>query len=234
VRATVYIPVVVRSGEGSHRLLHVHADRAGSLQGREFTDPAGDANKAGFSALQYRLRARLRDFGLYEPATAALKAVRALGTPLSRAAWYQRLRPGRREQWLERLDIDIANPVPGITETGSATLGLALLMLMQGAGSRTRRVIATGSLDVGQDGRRRGDGIRVVPVGHLYEKLQLVMGLGRQSTPLLFFTPPTALDGAGNAVPLSPAHPLLGPEIRALEALNIHLRPVASLADAAR
>ena len=227
MRRSVYIPVVVRADDGPHRLLHLYADRTASFPGDPSAgSPDRDANKAGLDPMQHRLRTRLHDVGLYVPATAALKAVRALAMRPPVLALYQRLR--REPQWLEHLEIDLINPTHGITEPDSATLGLALLMLMQGAGTRTRRVLATGTIVVSPDERRAGDGIRVAPVGHLYEKLQLALAMGKQKEPLLFFVPNTENDGS-----LTRDDPLLGPEIQALENLNIRVRPVATLLDAA-
>ena len=245
-RRTVYIPVV-QPGGGADA---VPSDRDLLIECYgQLYDAGGGEGRDGVSAAEReavrRLDAKARDkdwdqvaaplrkAGLYHAGCVAAGAVRKLGLRRPPAAPYQWLRP---RAWIEGQRLHAGGP-PVLTEGESAQLGLALVLLMTGAGTAARRVLATGALG-GQPRDAEAVDVAVLPFGGLPAKLRLVLDLARRDalpgrTPggreLLFFTPRRfERDGA------PPVEVLDLPEVGELAREGVRVVPVARLSEAAR
>lgn len=177
-----------------------------------------------------RVAAPLRKVGLYQAGCAAASAVRKLGIRRPLTALYQQV---SRLAWIEGQRLHAAT-AQGPTEGRSAELGLALVLLMGGSGTRHRQIIATGALGGQPQGVDEPD-VEVLPVASLRDKLRLVLTLARHDAlpgrtagrELLFFTPETHDQGAGP----EPVETL--PEVADLADQGVRVRPVGRLAEAA-
>lgn len=109
----------------------------------------------------------------------------------------------------------LANPEPGLSNAKGAALGVAMSLLMYDGRCSLQRLIATGHL--------QADGAITGGADALATKLESAIPLGYQPEPLPFLVPSSALMRASR-----PNH-----MISALSRLNIQVRPVADLTEAA-
>ena len=174
---------------------------------------------ASHSAQLDRALTELLESGLYQAGQQALAAVRLL--KMSRWRGLQR----------SVAAFHVVNPGEvvglGMENANSAELGLALVLSMFRAQSKERCVLASGELDL-----NTGDhGIAVRPVHHLARKLRLAIEYfiqpGSAKAPTYFFVPVHDPDGAD-------VLDRYRQEAQELRELGVSLRPVVTLAEAAR
>jgi hypothetical protein len=246
-RRTVHIPIVRPGGpiarpggravpgggddRGEDRLIEIYT-QVGGLEplSRHEEETALRLDEKARDKDWDRVAAPLRKVGLYQAGCAAASAVRKLGIRRPLTALYQQV---SRLAWIEGQRLHAAT-AQGPTEGRSAELGLALVLLMGGSGTRHRQIIATGALGGQPTGVDQPD-IEVLPVASLRDKLRLVLTLARHDAlpgrtagrEMLFFTPLSHDEGRGP----EPVEALA--EVADLADQGVRVRPVGRLAEAA-
>ncbi len=219
LRSTVYIPLVELTDQ-PNQLLEIYCEKQNFGQ--------TELDTKALEKDWHYIAAELRRVGLYEDALQAINSVRKLGLKIPFWAVYQKV---RRYSWLDKQRLHSVSVLD--CEGESAQLGLALALLINASQSPHYHVIATGKLsnDTVKNQHHPHD-VAVKPVGGLQQKLQLLIEKRRannflENEELYFFTPYyyTQGDNTSRVIELA--------EIKELEKLNIHVKPIRWLSEAA-
>ncbi|MCK5898921.1 MAG: hypothetical protein KAG10_00885 [Methylococcales bacterium] len=210
-RATVYIPLVELTDQ-PNQLLEIYCDGQ------------SEWDKKSLDKDWHFVVSPLRPFGLYEEGLKAVNSVHKLSLKIPFWALYQRF---KRYSWLDTQRLHCVNILD--FEGESMQLGLAIALLMNSSRSPIRYTIATGKLS--NDTQKDYD-VAVDTVNGIPQKLQLLLEK-RQSNALprdflYCFTPYEYLHN-GKRYPVNNL-----PEVKALAALNIQVKPIRWLSDAAK
>ncbi|MCK5729136.1 MAG: hypothetical protein KAH08_07925 [Methylococcales bacterium] len=210
-RATVYIPLVELTDQ-PNQLLEIYCDGQ------------SEWDKKSLDKDWHFVVSPLRPFGLYEEGLKAVNSVHKLSLKIPFWAFYQRL---KRYSWLDNQRLHCVNILE--CEGESMQLGLAIALLMNASRSPIRCTLATGKLS--NDTQKDYD-VAVDTVHGIPQKLQLLVEKRQSKTLpqgfLYCFTPYDYLHN-GKRYPVSNL-----PEVKALAALNIQVKPIRWLSDAAK
>ncbi|MCK5872651.1 MAG: hypothetical protein KAG26_07475 [Methylococcales bacterium] len=210
-RATVYIPLVELTDQ-PNQLLEIYCDGQ------------SEWDKKSLDKDWHFVVSPLRPFGLYEEGLKAVNSVHKLSLKTPFWALYQRL---KRYSWLDTQRLHCVNVLD--FEGESIQLGLAIALLMNASRSPVRCALATGKLS--NDTQKDYD-VAVDTVNGIPQKLQLLVEK-RQSNTLphgfLYCFTPYEYCHNGKRYPVSHL-----PEVKALAALNIQVKPIRWLSEAAK
>jgi hypothetical protein len=219
LRSTVYIPLVELTDQ-PNQLLEVYCEKQ-SFGASELDTKALDKDWDFIVA-------QLRRIGLYEDGLLAVNSVRKLGLKIPVMAIYQRF---KKYGWLDNQRLYYLNALD--CEGKSVQLGLALALLLNASDSPIRYAIATGKLSGDTKKNQAHDyDVAVESVNGIPEKLQLL--LEKRSAKVL---------PEGSLYCFTPYHyprdnlfyPVLDlAEVKELEKLSIHVKPIHWLSEAAK
>lgn len=219
LRATVYVPLVELTDQ-PNQLLEVYCEK------QSFGQSELDI-KSLEKDWDY-IAAGLRKIGLYEDGLQAISSVRKLGLKIPSLAIFQQ---SKKYSWLDNQRLHTANILD--CEGESAQLGLAVALLINASQSPVNYAIATGKLSVDASiNQHRPHDVAIESVGGIQQKLQLLIDRHKldplfSGQDIHFFTPYYyQLEGEEYLVKDLP-------EVKALEKLNIYVKPVRWLSDVA-
>lgn len=220
-RATAYIPLAELTHQ-TGQILEIYAET------QTFGHSALD--EKSLDRDWHFVAAELRKIGLYDDGLRVATAIRKMSATPPLWALYQRFK--KQHSWLDNQRLH-----PGNNETeavqnregGSAQLGMALTLLLNGCDSAIRNVIATGELS---SKIRTDDDVAIDPVSSVPEKLDLIIAKRQAGNffpnqPLYCFTP-THYKKEKERLPVVDLS-----QIATLKALNIEVKPIAWLSEAA-
>ncbi len=216
-RSTVFIPLAERSQQGGTVLeIYAESHAFGSIESDS------KAREKDWDVIA----APLKSASLYADGLHVVNAVRKFKFKAPRWSVYQRL---QHYAWLDKQRLFVGNTQFENCEGHSAQLGLALALLLNASNSPTRYAIATGCLS---NDKHADYDIAIGAVASVPQKLDLLIAQRHTHSlpplPLYCFTP-THYKKEGELYPVADL-----PQIQRLAALNIQVKPIAWLSEAAQ
>lgn len=212
--AIVYIPLPDLTKQ-DNKLLEIKADNQLSITS-EKTEGVNPVAEMLLSSSVY----------LYKEGDRAVNAVRKLNLINRRFSIHKHISP---YNWLESQRLYTTNSHFENCEGNSARLGLAIALLLNASTSPTKHAIATGSLN--EDIHKSSD-VAIGVVGSIPEKLSLLLEKRKNNAltdkHLYFFTPKFYAK-EGQSYPVADL-----PQVKELAALNIEVKPIEWLSEAAK
>lgn len=216
-RSTIFIPLAERSQQGG-KLLEIYAEahNFGSIE----TDRT--AQEKDWEVIA----APLKSASLYADGLHVVNAIRKFKLKAPRWSIYQRL---QHYAWLNKQRLFVGNTQFENCEGHSAQLGLALALLLNASNSSIRYSIATGALS---SDKHADYDVAIGAVASVPQKLDLIIQQ-RQSNSLpqqaLYCFTPTHYIKDGELLPVAELA-----QIQHLAALDIQVKPIAWLSEAAQ
>ncbi|MEE9336706.1 MAG: hypothetical protein V3U87_01385 [Methylococcaceae bacterium] len=220
LRSTVYIPLVELTDQ-PNQLLEIYCENQSFGQ--------SELDTKSLDKDWHYIAAELRRVGLYEDGLQAINSVRKLGLKIPFWAVYQKY---KKYSWLDNQRLHSVNVLD--CEGESAQLGLAIALLTNASQSPIHHVIATGKLskDTFKNQHHNHD-VAIESVGGIQQKLQLLIEKRRSNTLLsdedLYCFTPYYYQQDDKDLPV-----IKLPEVKELEKLNVHVKPVRWLSDVAK
>ncbi len=220
---TVLIPLVDLGAGGNDTFLEIYSTRKHDA----------DADKKAWIMALDPVVAPLFPFSLYTMGLSALSRVRKYGLRKPFAALYQKFNP---QAALNQQRLHCATPIAAKIDGESGELGMALCLMMGATQSPHSNIIATGRLTPKLDGEaeyQNTHDAKVYPISGLEKKLRLVKKNAEKNSlnhnTRYFFIPEVLHDGT-----LVKDDETIQALIKDLQALNIEVKAVACLSDAAK
>lgn len=218
LRSTVYIPLIELT-DNEDQLLEIYCEKQRFGQ--------SELDNKSLDKDWHFVVAELRRIGLYENGLLAVNSVRKLGLKIPFSALYQRL---KKYAWLDNQRLHYVNVLG--CEGESSQLGLAIALLLNAGVSPIRYAIATGKLsNETQKNQYMDYDVAIDSIMGVQQKLQLLIRKRKANKlpneSLYFFTP--YYQDKKEQYPVKDLA-----EIKELAALNINVKPIKWLSEAAK